>query len=59
MSGEKTVPAHYTASHYFAYYDSFPAQSHETSEERQNKILSALRKEFYSTDDSPYKSMTV
>lgn len=56
MNSEKTVAAHHTASHYYEYIESFPGQSHQTSEDRQNSILGSLRQEFYSTDDSPHKS---
>lgn len=49
------VKAHWSVSHFSKTIDSYGAQ-HHGQYDKQEKILHELRKEFYSTDDSPFKS---
>lgn len=60
MDGYKYVPVEKHdehGSHYHNGIESFAHQgSHPTTEQEGNTILNALRKEFYTTGDGPFKS---
>lgn len=59
MDGNTFVPinTHVTHSgHNYEYIGSFGVHKHHDSEAQSEKIMKELRKEFYSTDDSPMKS---
>ena len=59
MQRDSVVPiqTHDSHSHFYASISSFNNQPHhKTMQAEHEKTMKMLRKEFYSTDDSPHKS---